>query len=229
MFKKKTEKNIESEQIIITPPNFKYGEVWIIGTSALVIHKFGTKARRQIRDKQEAGSTLKSSKNRAAKNFEDCFNEARHISFEGWDGIPASAFRNACIDAVSLVRGCTKVDTKKSLFFLEDGFDNTEATPLVKIYGQPPRQFESMVRINNGQSCDISVRPQWLTWGARLRFRYDADQLTASSVVNLIARAGMQVGICEGRPGSKKSNGCGWGTFEISDEKTVRALEGGAA
>ena len=42
---------------------------------------------------------------------------------------------------------------------------------------------------------------------------------------NLIARAGMQVGICEGRPDSSNSTGMGWGTFEISDEKTVKALE----
>jgi hypothetical protein len=63
-----------------------------------------------------------------------------------------------------------------------------------------------------------------------LRFRYDADQFTASDVVNLIARAGMQVGICEGRPDSSNSTGMGWGTFEISDKESVLTLEtkGGA-
>ena len=227
MSKKETEKSEKAEMITISAPNFKTGVVWIRGTAPLVIHKFSEKARRMIRQKQEAGSTAKNSKNKAAKDFTDCFNQARHISFDGWDGIPASAFRNACIDAVSLVKGCTKVDTRKSLFFEADGFDNTEGKPLVKIYGQKPIQFEDMVRLATGV-CDISVRPQWLEWGARLRFRYDADQLTANSVVNLIARAGMQVGICEGRPGSKRSNGCGWGTFELSDEATVRALEGGS-
>ena len=86
--------------------------------------------------------------------------------------------------------------------------------------------LESMVRIGGIQkTVDIAVRPQWLEWGARLRFRYDADQFSASDVVNLISRAGQQVGICEGRPDSSSSTGCGWGVFEISDEKTVMALD----
>lgn len=217
-------KNTTTDTIIqIAPPNIKTGEVWIKGTAPLVIHKFAFKAMQMIKEKQEAGSTAKTKKNREAKNFEECFNQARHISFEGWDGIPAPAFRNACIRACTLV-GYKMTMAKMSIFVEADGFDNTEGSPLIKIYGGKPRRLESMVRLATGV-CDISVRPQWLEWGCRLRFRYDADQFTASDVVNLIARAGMQVGVCEGRPGSTNSNGCGWGTFEISTEKEVKALE----
>ena len=145
---------------------------------------------------------------------------------EGWDGIPAPAFRNACISACRLV-GFAMTLAKLSIFVEADGWDADEGTPLVKIIGEEPRMLESMVHIGSGKqkTVDISVRPQWLAWGARLRFRYDADQFTASDIVNLIARAGMQVGICEGRPDSSASNGMGWGTFEISDEATVKALE----
>ena len=217
-----------TEAIHIAPPNIKSGVVWIKGTAPLVIHKFSDKAKNMIRAKQEAGSTANSKKKREAKDFTEVFNGARHISFDGWDGIPAPAFRNACIRACTLV-GFKMTMAKMSIFVEADGFDATEGTPLVKIYGKEPRQLESMVRLATGV-CDISVRPQWLEWGARLRFRYDADQFTAEDVVNLIHRAGLQVGVAEGRPGSTNSNGCGWGTFEISDEASVRALEkeGGA-
>ena len=83
-----------------------------------------------------------------------------------------------------------------------------------------------MVRIGSGlaKTVDVAVRPQWIEWGARLRFKYDADQFTASDVVNLVNRAGMQCGVCEGRPNSSSSNGMGWGTFEISTEKEVMKL-----
>ena len=184
----------------------------------------------QIKAKQEAGSTATKNNKKDAKNFEACFNESRHISMDGGDGIPAAAFRNACISACRLV-GFKMTYAKMSLFICEDGWDRDEGTPLVKLIGGEPRMLESMVRIGGiTKTVDISVRPQWLEWGARLRFRYDADQFTASDVVNLIARAGMQVGICEGRPDSSNSTGMGWGTFEISDAKSVRALEkkGGA-
>jgi hypothetical protein len=52
-------------------------------------------------------------------------------------------------------------------------------------------------------------------WAIKLRVRYDADQFTAQDVYNLIARVGGQVGLCEGRPDSKSSAGCGFGTFEV--------------
>lgn len=213
----------KTEAIHIAPPNIKTGEVWIKGTAPLVIHKFSEKAKNMIRDKQAAGSVANTKKKREAKNFDEVFEGARHKSFEGWDGIPAPAFRNACISACRLV-GFKMTMAKLSIFIEADGFDATEGTPLVKIYGGEPRKLESMVRLATGV-CDISVRPQWLEWGARLRIRYDADQFTASDVVNLIARVGMQVGVCEGRPDSTNSAGMGWGTFEISDEKTVKALE----
>jgi hypothetical protein len=52
-------------------------------------------------------------------------------------------------------------------------------------------------------------------WAARLRIRFDSDQFTAQDVYNLVSRVGLQVGIGAGRPDSKASAGCGFGTFEI--------------
>jgi hypothetical protein len=48
--------------------------------------------------------------------------------------------------------------------------------------------------------------------------RFDADQFTLRDIANLLLRAGMQVGVGEGRPDSKKSCGMGWGTFEIKEQ-----------
>ena len=217
------------EAIHIAPPNIKTGELWIRGTAPLVVHKFSHKAKMAIKAKQEAGSTAGTKRKKDAKDFEECFNGARHLSMEGWDGIPAAAFRNACISACRLV-GFKMSMAKLSIFILEDGWDADEGTPLVRIIGGEPRMLESMVRVGGIQkTVDIAVRPQWLDWGARLRFRYDADQFTASDIVNLIARVGAQVGVCEGRPDSTSSAGMGWGTFEISDEKTVMKLAKGAS
>jgi len=216
----------KTEHIMIAPPNMQKGEVWIKGNAPLVIHKFSHKAKLQIQQKQEAGSTANKNKKREAKDFDAVFNEARHLSFEGWDGIPAGAFRNACISACRLV-GFKMSLAKLSIFIEADGYDADEGTPLIKIIGGAPRRLDSMVRVGGiSKTIDISVRPQWLDWGARLRFRYDADQFTAADVVNLIGRVGLQVGICEGRPDSSASCGMGWGTFDISTKEEVLALEG---
>lgn len=89
-------------EIKIAPPNIQTAEFFIRGTAPLVIHKFSQKAIKAIRDKQELGSLANKNKGRAAKDFNDCFNQARHISTEGWDGFPAGAIRAAMIDACKL-------------------------------------------------------------------------------------------------------------------------------
>ncbi len=60
------------------------------------------------------------------------------------------------------------------------------------------------------------ARPCWDPgWEADLVIEFDADFLNEEEVTNLLYRAGRQVGIGEGRPMSPKSNGCGWGRFDV--------------
>ena len=219
-----TKKTNAVEAIAIKAPNIQFGKVYIKGNAPLVIHKFSHKTAMQMMDAQVAGSTSKTKKNREAMDPDANMNAARHISFEGWDGIPAVAFRAACISACRLV-GYKMTMAKLSIFIDQDGFDSTEGTPLVRICGPAPRRLDAIVRVGPKKIACVCSRPQWLEWGACLRFKYDADQFTASDIVNLIARAGTQVGVCEGRPDSSNSVGMGWGTFEISTEEEIRKLE----
>jgi hypothetical protein len=64
----------------------------------------------------------------------------------------------------------------------------------------------------------------WRQWAANVLFQYDGDQFNASDVTNLLMRVGVQVGVLEGRPDSKKSNGCGWGTFRLANENEMGDL-----
>jgi hypothetical protein len=80
--------------------------------------------------------------------------------------------------------------------------------------------MESVVRNETGVP-DVRWRPYWDEWEASVRVKYDADQFTATDVVNLMMRVGQQVGIGEGRPDSKDSAGQGWGTFEVLSEAMV--------
>jgi hypothetical protein len=52
------------------------------------------------------------------------------------------------------------------------------------------------------------------SWQAKVRVRFDADLFTPADVANLMLRAGLQVGIGEGRADSPNSCGMGWGHFE---------------
>ena len=78
--------------------------------------------------------------------------------------------------------------------------------------------FNAAVRLESGV-MDIRARPMWNPgWTATVRIRFDADILSLKDVYNLLYRAGLQVGILEGRPDSSKSVGQGWGTFDLISE-----------
>ena len=204
----------KSTAVQITAPKIIDAEFTIRGTAPLVIHAFGSKARSILREQHEAGSQAKKGKKKKEpRNFDSDFKEACHTSEDGWYGIPASAFRSAMIRACSLV-GFTMVQARMSVFIKADGV-STEGDPLVRIDAPDPEMHIGPVRNSTGV-VDLRARPMWREWKANLTVQFDEEQFKKEDVANLLMRAGIQVGICEGRPSSKASNGCGWGTFAVN-------------
>lgn len=203
------------EAVAIKPPNIQMAVFRILGSAPYVQNKFSQKAREQMKATQELGSTERSKRpKREPKDFHALYEGAIHRSTEGWEGIPASSFRNAMISACRLV-GFKMTLAKLSVFIFADGFDADDGTPLIKITKGQPRYVEHMVRLATGVP-DVRARPMWdQGWEADVRIRFDADQFTLSDISNLLMRVGIQVGIGEGRPDSPSSAGMGWGTFEL--------------
>lgn len=201
-------------RIQIKPPRFERAAIRIRGTSVLVQHKFSQKARTQIEETQREGQRSKKGKAREARNFEDDWLQAQHISEDGWRGIPAPAFRSALIDACRMA-GFVMTRAKMSVFVDADGLDRDDKTPLVRIIGEVDAIGAPMPVRNESGVVDLRCRPMWSKWEAVVNLRWDGDQFSAGDVINLLARAGIQVGVGEGRPFSKNSNGMGWGTWEI--------------
>ncbi len=213
-----------TERIAIKPIKLRTMVVPIKGNAPYVQHAFAQEEEDKIRGRQEAGLTSGSRKDREKKDFEAAYKGSTHFCERpdtrdktGWIGIPAAAFRSACIDVCRMV-GFKMTFAKMSIFVLPDGI-TAQGTPLVKIYGEPER-YVTHVRLPNG-SIDVRIRPMWRDWSAKVRMQFDEDQFTAGDVVNLLSRAGLQVGIGEGRPFSRNSSGMGWGTFVV--EATAEA------
>lgn len=206
-----------TKEVTISAPNFQTAEFLIRGIAPYVQNKFSNKAKEIMKGTQEAGSTGKKGSKREPKNFQEAYEQSLHQSADGWYGMPAPAFRAAMISACRTV-GFRMTLAKLSVFIEADGFDEDDATPLVKILKGEPEYFESLVRVANG-APDIRPRGKWQPgWEARIRIRFDADQFTLIDVSNLLMRVGLQVGIGEGRPDSKMSTGMGWGMFEVVNE-----------
>lgn len=207
------------EVIRITKPRLRTAAIKIVGISPYCQHAFSEKQRNAMEETQRAGQQARGKRKRDPKDFEAQYEAAKHYAKvangqKPWIGIPAPAFRNACIDACRLV-GYRMTHAKLSIFIEADGIDKSDGTPLVRIVGEP-RIHKGFVRLATGVA-DICWRPFWEEWSATVNVQWDEDQFSAGDVLNLLLRAGLQVGIGEGRPNSPNSNGLGWGRFQIKE------------
>lgn len=204
-----------ADQVLtITPPNFRSAEFEIEGTAPLVMLRFSKKAElMQGMAEEKSGGKRKQ---KPPRDYNQEFQDAMYISREGWNGIPASAFRNALIRACSIAN-FKMTQARMSVFIEADGFDKDDGTPLVRVSSGVPKLVSHNVRNATGV-VDIRIRAMWEAWSAKVRVTWDDDQFKAGDIANLLSRAGMQVGVLEGRPSSRNSGGMGWGTFRIVGE-----------
>lgn len=210
--KKAVKKTAVAKTVVIAAPNLQTMDIKIEGTAPYVQNAFGHKAATEMLQKQMEGSTARGKKKHAPRDIDLDYQEATHFDENGKCGIPAPAFRSAMISACRLV-GFQMTKAKLSVFVIADAIDAADGTPLVHITGKR-EMHKGHVRLETGVAS-IAIRPMWREWSAKVRVKWDADQFTEQDVLNLMARAGQQVGVGEGRPDSKKSHGMGWGVFKI--------------
>ena len=202
-------------QVSIKAPTFGVAEFEITGNAPFVQAKFSQKARNTMREKHEKGGQAKRGAAKEARDFNADYEASMYRDAKGRRGIPANAFRAAMISACRLV-GAKMTIGKMTLFVESDTFDEDDGTPLVFINGKPKMDVRP-VRNATGVA-DLRARGMWMPgWTAKVRVRYDAETYSPEAVANLLMRVGMQVGVGEGRPDSRKSCGLGWGTFELED------------
>jgi hypothetical protein len=201
--------------VTIKAPNILRTTIEVEGTSPYVQNKFPkTSVDALMVDMATPKAQRRTKAQRPTRDYDAEFARCQHVALEGWRGIPCPAFRAAMIAACRTI-GLAMTTAKMSVFVLPDGIDREDGTPLVRILSDaPPERLASPVRNANG-AIDIRIRAMWRHWHAAVAVEFDADLITAESIVNLLDRAGRQVGIGEGRPFSKDSNGQGWGTFAV--------------
>lgn len=200
-------------KVVITEPKMATATVKITGTAPYIQNRFSSENRDKMLAQQLEGSAgKKTRKAKAPKDFDKVYRGSMHVSQEGWYGIPATALRNAMIDACRLTE-MDMVRAKMCIFIVSQGLDAENLEPLVKIDGEPRMHVE---RVKVGMSStDLAARAMFEKWSSTFQISWDDDVFHAQDIVNLLARAGWQVGIGAGRPLSKMSGGTGKGTWKV--------------
>jgi hypothetical protein len=210
---------VKQTAVVISAPNFQTVDVLLQGTAPLVVERFSKKA--ELMAKMAEGKSSGSKKVRDARDYDKEAEDARYRSVENWEGMNAAAFRAGMISACRLV-GFKMTLAKLSTFVVADGLDLKDGIPLIRIYGGS-ETYTAHTRNATGV-VDVRSRPMYREWATRLRVRFDSDQFTTQDIYNLISRVGLQVGIGAGRPDSKASAGCGFGTFEVVSNDQEKAV-----
>lgn len=210
--KEEAETATKTSRTVIT--RYNPGEIHfdIVGETPYVQLRFSQKAEKQIMAKQRAGSTARKGAKREARDYDKDYVESMYATADGRRGIPARAFRNAMVAACKLV-GFHMTKAKPTIFVQANDVDVYDGTGLVYIEGKPEKHI---MHVRNATGvADLRVRAMWRTWRCKLIVRYDADLFTQDDIVNLVERAGRQIGVGEGRNDSKSSCGMGWGSFTV--------------
>lgn len=195
----------ESGEIVIPKPEIASIQVGIVGTSPLIVHAWSEKATRMMLNKQMGLPTPK----KEPKSPEDDYNGARYISSQGWDGVPATAFKAAMVGACRLVEGLPMTMARR-LFFVEA--DDRELN-LVRIFAEPQMR-QDMVRLESGVA-DVRHRPMYYPWRATVTVRFLSGVIKPAQVVNLLMLAGLTEGVGEWRPSAPKSSTGTYGLWEV--------------
>lgn len=210
------------EAVVLRPLNEKTVKVTIRGTTPYVQNRFSERAIAEMEAAMLAGDMERSNKKkvRPPRDFEQDFQQSIHFAADGSFGFPANGLKRALVAACRLT-GFHMSRAKQLIFIHADGYEE-DGTPLIKIKGVPT-MIRNVVRLPSG-APNIAVRAMFQPgWNANLRIVFDADLMTATDLVNLIHRAGKQVGIGSGRTAASTGDGVGmgWGMFEVINDKAA--------
>ena len=199
--------------IVIPKPDVQTVRVKIVGTAPLIVHAWSAKAIRKMEESQ--GGRIKPKGPKEPRDPQADFEGAKHQSGEGWEGVPAVAFKAAMVGACRLVEGVSMTLAKRLMFVEGTPLKSGMLSPLVKLQGEPARLRTDTVRLDNG-SADMRYRPEYWPWSAELTIRYNAGILSPDMLLNLLETAGAFEGVGEWRPGSPMSATGSFGTFSVA-------------
>lgn len=216
---------VKSQEVVtINAPNFGSVTVHIIGTSPYVQNKMSADSLKKLLDKFLNGEKASTIKKVEPKILEEVCAGVTRIDINGVYGIPSIGMKSALIRAASLC-GMEMKRTKLSIDIDAPTFDRDDGMPLLPIRGKPKVAIH-YINSTLGNNAALTIRPMWEKWAVDFVLTFDKDLFTTSHIMNLVHRAGMQVGIGSGRPDSKGSAaGLGWGKFRIATPEEINKWE----
>jgi hypothetical protein len=197
-------------------------EFLIKGTSPLIFHRMGEKAKRELlfpKGRKTAADKAANLKHNPIEEYRETVYRSNKPETQLM--VPSAMFKASMANAALDIPGATKAQMGRLVWVLGDE---------VPIYGVP-ELFMSIVRSSDmNRTPDIRTRAIVPKWACSLKVRFIKPNINDQSVINLIAAAGVITGIGDYRQQKGKSS---YGQFELvgKNDKDYRRIikEGGRA
>lgn len=210
------------KDVLVAPLPIERRIIPIVGESPLVVHAWGPKAKKEMRDfyAREGKATKKTTykKQDPTADFLDCFYVVGEVDPNDPNavfGIPAAGISKALQTAAIEIDGLTAATIRRNVRVMGD---ENGLVPLKSHSGW--RRREDMVNITPAKrerTPGIRYRPAAVRWKLDVTVRYISSIITETQIANLLRYAGFAVGLCEWRP----EKGGEFGTWDLDPEPDV--------
>lgn len=209
----------EQEQVQIARIDAETLNVPILGTSALIVHNFSEKSRRQMLEAQQGKKKVKEIRDPQAE-YEAAFYRIHNEDGEDGYGFPVTAFKAATTGAARFYDKSITMTALRQFMFMRGVMTKADAQMLVEIHGEPEMR-EDVVRLGGpSRSADLRYRPMFPEWSCTLTVTYVKSSIDRASILSLIDAGGMGIGVGEWRPEKRGE----FGTYCVDPNRDVEVI-----
>lgn len=198
---------VVKEKTAIEIQEIKMGRVRcnIVGTSPLIMHRFASKAWRELlfpSGRKNSAERAESLKHDPIGEFREAVYINRSEAEPALIHFPNNAFSKALAAAALDIPGANKSQISRL---------TSIASTQVNFFGCP-QVFMAMVRSSDmNHTPDVRSRPIFPEWACTIEIQFVSSLLKQNQVINLLAAAGVIVGLGDWRP----QKGGNYGQFKI--------------
>ena len=205
----------DSVSISIKPLNMVRVKVTLRGVTPLLVNALSDAAKGDITASAPGNTKAKTKK---ILTPDEKYKAAIHHFDSKTHGFPAAALKKAMLSAIRILNESGNDAVSQIAFKSMVGVYPAEGHPfLMKLRYKKVERSDSWALLKKTVPIPVS-RPCYRDWSCDCVIEFDADVIQPDAVLNLLARAGAQVGIGAWRPESNGNNGI----FEIAATKVQK-------
>lgn len=199
-------------------------EVCVLGTSPIILNRMSEKAKRELlmpKGRKNAVEKATTLKHDPMQEFQASAYRLLNSDAPTFLAVLATSFKGAMASAALDLPGAKKAQIGRLTYVNGD---------YVPLYGVPQLSMSIVRSADMNKTPDVRTRAIVPHWACRLSVTYIKPLMRPQAVLNLLAAAGMSIGVGDWRPEKGKGN---YGQFELVGQDDARYLnilgEGGRA